>query len=102
RRHTCFSRDWSSDVCSSDLKTFCKELEELGFIERWQTRKENGDFGKMHYRLKAAFPAPADEADQTEEEKSRSAKIAPREKPRSRSEERRVGIELMYSRPREQ
>ncbi len=65
------------------IKTFCKELEELGFIERWQTRKENGDFGKMHYRLKAAFPAPADEADQTEEEKSRSAKIAPREKPRS-------------------
>src|SRR5690606_40922700 len=22
RRHTRFSRDWSSDVCSSDLKTF--------------------------------------------------------------------------------
>src|SRR5207302_8159127 len=25
-RHTRFSRDWSSDVCSSDLVTFIKEL----------------------------------------------------------------------------
>src|SRR5690606_2575645 len=25
RRHTSFSRDWSSDVCSSDLKTYVRE-----------------------------------------------------------------------------
>src|SRR5690606_40107884 len=29
RRHTSFSRDWSSDVCSSDL-TFCCSTEEKG------------------------------------------------------------------------
>lgn len=68
------------------IKSYCKDLEELGFIERWQARKENGDFGKMHYRLKAAFPAPEssrDAADQNtaEEEKTRSAKNTPREKP---------------------
>src|SRR5690606_40319915 len=27
RRHTRFSRDWSSDVCSSDLRSFDKLLE---------------------------------------------------------------------------
>src|SRR5690606_2303271 len=31
RRHTRFSRDWSSDVCSSDLMSFLAHLEEL----RW-------------------------------------------------------------------
>src|SRR5690606_40098384 len=26
RRHTIFSRDWSSDVCSSDLRRACKQV----------------------------------------------------------------------------
>src|SRR5690606_40535591 len=29
RRHTRFSRDWSSDVCSSDLKGMKKRLEQM-------------------------------------------------------------------------
>src|SRR5690606_39452035 len=35
RRHTIFSRDWSSDVCSSDL-TACEAAlgETLGWLER--------------------------------------------------------------------
>src|SRR5690606_39551393 len=39
RRHTRFSRDWSSDVCSSDLPNYLTkdELEQLNFIRR----KEN-------------------------------------------------------------
>src|SRR5690606_39548547 len=28
RRHTRFSRDWSSDVCSSDLETHLEQLDE--------------------------------------------------------------------------
>src|SRR5436309_9473238 len=34
RRHTRFSRDWSSDVCSSDLEV----LEALDFIEEIHTK----------------------------------------------------------------
>src|SRR5690606_40221902 len=30
RRHTRFSRDWSSDVCSSDLIIFIDELDSIG------------------------------------------------------------------------
>src|SRR5690606_39368236 len=30
-RHTRFSRDWSSDVCSSDLDELCKEGRKLAF-----------------------------------------------------------------------
>src|SRR5690606_39947358 len=33
RRHTRFSRDWSSDVCSSDL-TFCRRIETRVSIRR--------------------------------------------------------------------
>src|SRR5690606_40497373 len=33
RRHTSFSRDWSSDVCSSDLVTFNDNLAIGGFIK---------------------------------------------------------------------
>src|SRR5690606_40855679 len=32
RRHTRFSRDWSSDVCSSDLKTLDRVFPELPVI----------------------------------------------------------------------
>src|SRR5690606_40037555 len=34
RRHTRFSRDWSSDVCSSDLKLAVKKINELAHSEQ--------------------------------------------------------------------
>src|SRR5690606_41069362 len=36
RRHTRFSRDWSSDVCSSDLES----LRELKYIKDWHDHEE--------------------------------------------------------------
>src|SRR5690606_40897737 len=33
-RHTSFSRDWSSDVCSSDLSKFAPALANLGYVLR--------------------------------------------------------------------
>src|SRR5690606_40445746 len=33
RRHTRFSRDWSSDVCSSDLEEFRTKIAEDAFVE---------------------------------------------------------------------
>src|SRR5690606_33448320 len=34
RRHTIFSRDWSSDVCSSDLKLYTELLESEESLEK--------------------------------------------------------------------
>src|SRR5690606_39508881 len=40
RRHTRFSRDWSSDVCSSDLNAiYSRYLEELDPVEMERLRK---------------------------------------------------------------
>src|SRR5690606_39393065 len=38
RRHTRFSRDWSSDVCSSDLRTlrYVAAREDLDTLELWK------------------------------------------------------------------
>src|SRR5207302_7236816 len=41
RRHTRFSRDWSSDVCSSDLMIHCqaaatRETTPFGFSRQWR------------------------------------------------------------------
>src|SRR5690606_41098047 len=35
RRHTRFSRDWSSDVCSSDLYRPSAAMEAQGSLQRW-------------------------------------------------------------------
>src|SRR5690606_40989188 len=35
RRHTCFSRDWSSDVCSSDLAVTFR------YEDRWRERPDS-------------------------------------------------------------
>src|SRR5690606_41603383 len=49
RRHTRFSRDWSSDVCSSDLTRFgvmkhLRVLEEAGLVVTHRSGRE-----KLHY-----------------------------------------------------
>src|SRR5690606_40006260 len=43
RGHTSFSRDWSSDVCSSDLKRLFNSLLLLSRLQQWQkmTRSMN-------------------------------------------------------------
>src|SRR5690606_39722977 len=48
RRHTRFSRDWSSDVCSSDLAGKSKVLIQQTAVQR-DFRQDRGDF----------FPGPA-------------------------------------------
>src|SRR5436309_16021027 len=71
RRHTRFSRDWSSDVCSSDL----------GDGVTWQAYEAEleSNLAALHARVhRGAYRAPP----------SRRVYIA---KPDGRSEERRVG-----------
>src|SRR5690606_40602418 len=41
RRHTRFSRDWSSDVCSSDLSF--KKIDALGGSVQWPCNEEAPD-----------------------------------------------------------
>src|SRR3712207_9387796 len=58
RRHTRYWRDWSSDVCSSDLAE--REIKE----EREEVRARKGARGKQperhHRRGRAAFPQHED------------------------------------------
>src|SRR5690606_41095044 len=42
RRHTRFSRDWSSDVCSSDLKNYKKSMKQRGI-------EANADMLNKHF-----------------------------------------------------
>src|SRR3712207_7986904 len=75
RRHTRYWRDWSSDVCSSDLQPPCHPP--------WTSRKAGLPSGALSSATDAVaivIIAPAT--------------LAPRTKPlRERSEERRVGKE---------
>src|SRR5207247_6499118 len=71
RRHTRSTRDWSSDVCSSDLKTeepaapdsaptLVKTVKRmLGFGEAPLIVKGHGDL--LVYRAKCCNPIPGDE-----------------------------------------
>src|SRR5690606_14938941 len=48
RRHTRFSRDWSSDVCSSDLKEEIKNL-------KWQAVKNEIELNRLISQLNPHF-----------------------------------------------
>src|SRR5690606_40133060 len=61
RRHTRFSRDWSSDVCSSDLQLFpigqrnpLEDAPDREQTEEMRTGKGFVHFGDLHIQ---AFPA---------------------------------------------
>src|SRR5690606_39792387 len=72
RRHTSFSRDWSSDVCSSDLRRHYRRLA----VQRRQQASDN---------------AAERSADSSEDERGQGD-----ERSRLRSEERRVGKRRRY------
>src|SRR5690606_41300736 len=74
RRHTRFSRDWSSDVCSSDLRYKVKSSNEF-FLAKLSGSSPFGNVQTLTF-----IP-------------SSRIKSIPRIEARSRSEERRVGKE---------
>src|SRR5690606_40206963 len=88
RRHTRFSRDWSSDVCSSDLSSFGYNnlvVDMLGF----------GIMKQMHYPVffdvTHALQMPGGRADSAGGRRAQVTELA--RAGLSRSEERRVGKE---------
>src|SRR5690606_41204419 len=94
RRHTRFSRDWSSDVCSSDLINF----EGFSFTEAPWVHKYQG---KYYLTYATEFPekiayAMADNIEGPYEYKGILNEIAGNSNTNHRSEERRVGKECRY------
>src|SRR5690606_41038936 len=91
RRHTRFSRDWSSDVCSSDLVTGGKSLATLAA----------GAIGALAYAFSDTFWFSAVEGEVYGTSSLFTAAVVwamlrwydEADDPRSRSEERRVGKE---------
>src|SRR5690606_20000036 len=47
RRHTRFSRDWSSDVCSSDLKPSAHKIADMGAVPLSKTLDTLGPFARF-------------------------------------------------------
>src|SRR5690606_40717172 len=91
RRHTRFSRDWSSDVCSSDLKkpTRDQTIEERLFlesVEAYQSEAQNVRMDRIRELISGMSRIRSDMERQLALIPSTAGKI------QSRSEERRVGM----------
>src|SRR5687768_18073300 len=91
RRHTRCSRDWSSDVCSSDLRATSRKFKRA----RRVPRRENGFAPHRNFPSRAEGPTPATSIRTAAPQKS--PEPATKEKAAAclgtRSEERRVGKE---------
>src|SRR5690606_39321142 len=62
RRHTIFSRDWSSDVCSSDLVTLLPEFAPAGTFSIAVTTDLNDLYGKaLHTAAQLSYGFSAGE-----------------------------------------
>src|SRR5207249_6834835 len=92
RRHTRSKRDWSSDVCSSDLKTFPSEpISDEKFAARSFRRKAGGSYRptipRWSFVFLPIFLQTSGWRKHFQREKIFTAGLRPR------SEERRVGKE---------
>src|SRR5690606_39635311 len=68
RRHTRFSRDWSSDVCSSDLVLLAASgdigpndpvpMEYVGQAIKWVTMHEVGHTLGLRHNFRSSFDTP--------------------------------------------
>src|SRR5690606_41010339 len=93
-----FSRDWSSDVCSSDLrmKEVLKDIQDGTFVRNWQAEY---DAGLPNYRKfqQADKDHPIEKVGKELRAKmvwlQANAEPASNEQTKKRSEERRVGKE---------
>src|SRR5690606_40725471 len=89
RRHTRFSRDWSSDVCSSDLK----QLYGYRLDKMWDEKDFNDPALSelINYAMWSSEPVPFDPMEKTLHKIYEQTHA---DDQRKRSEERRVGKEV--------
>src|SRR5690606_40710378 len=92
RRQTSFSRDWSSDVCSSDLKVFSSLLDLL--IEEGYVRLENYFVDGTKLQADANRHTAVWEKNTKRYKENLQIKV---KEILARSEERRAGKEESYS-----
>src|SRR5690606_39865440 len=96
RRHTRFSRDWSSDVCSSDLMSSGDERSGVLYVAN---RADGRPFGMDDIRLLQTYATQAaivvESARLYAQEQTRVAELQGLQQ---RSEERRVGKEWRSAR----
>src|SRR5690606_40752018 len=89
RRHTRFSRDWSSDVCSSDLNNIATELMSARDHALEANRAKSTFLANMSHELRTPLNAIIGYSELLEEESAETG----RDDFIPRSEERRVGKE---------
>src|SRR5215510_15837613 len=58
RRHTRLPRDWSSDVCSSDLRADFSRGARAGTMSEWREEKNRRALARLNRALPEKFPAP--------------------------------------------
>src|SRR5690606_40764469 len=87
RRHTRFSRDWSSDVCSSDLHIWCSTFEVFSLVSAMRSLRELIFFAQRTQRFVITQRTQSGIALSQSLQTLRTA---------LRSEERRVGKECRY------
>src|SRR5690606_13800707 len=78
RRHTRFSRDWSSDVCSSDLyaKAEAKLLEVRPYVRYFHSSKYVSDLANGNICIAAGFSGDVLQAADRADEAGRGVDIA--------------------------
>src|SRR5690606_40952587 len=96
RRHTRFSRDWSSDVCSSDLPTL--QIQTVEDVRRAISAVDRGVFGVTPVRSGDASGGVEDPAVAVSASATQAVLQPDPAAVLSRSEERRVGTECRYGR----
>src|SRR5207302_4543649 len=88
RRHTRFSRDWSSDVCSSDLADQSADVSALGDARDREGEDEVDDDDPERAAAEDVVALPLEHEAGAEDPENRSGRADGRDE---RSEERRVG-----------
>src|SRR5690606_40921667 len=92
RLHTRFSRDWSSDVCSSDLEEYESKLKELNNTYIAQSNMLSGKFLMTGNAFTDSILERLNNGE-TQSQIYKFFSVASKEYMALRSEERRVGID---------
>src|SRR5690606_40840911 len=95
RRHTRFSRDWSSDVCSSDLETIGRFISFIGAHGAFLAMEEVRVFKEMRNEVNRLVNCETANLEKSVRAGLEQVEVIKALKAWNRSEERRVGRECV-------